>query len=168
MKVYVIIYSFDNGLVGEEYTTYEEYLLYSTLEKASEVFWNKASSDYEGKYELYSWELDTQRQELLEYTPYIPCTFDGWDEPEPPEDYYDNDDSWPDAPSYETPEKNIKCAWEYLKYEQYYSYNDEIQLENEYLTSKGTNYQAFKEADEEIQQRLLESLNKDLDDLLCI
>lgn len=182
MKIYVVSHYWDNGLSYEDYQDFETHEYYSTYEKAASVFWDCVTSDYEGKYVLFSVELDTQATEELEVSAWITC-HSAWDDmlgaPDPDYDGYDpmkeweEEHYWNGCPKH--PEKNIKTAWEYLHWLDTSpnvtdSLRNELEAETDYLHSKNANYQEWKECEEEIKKRkpdiLLDELNSMLVELL--
>lgn len=164
MKIYVVTHFYDNGESYEDYREYEEHKLYSTYRKAQEEFWASVVSDYEGKYVLTEWELDTQEKKTLEESAWIKCTswYDNQNccEPNPEEYEYDLWEEYADSVDYNT---EYDCA-------EFESMKDEIKAEREWLTHEGTNYQEWKECEEEIKKRksdiLLDGLNSMLVELL--
>jgi hypothetical protein len=168
MKIYVVSHYYDNGESYEDYREYEEHKLYSTLQIASEYFWASVVGDYEGKYVLTEWELDTQEKKTLEESAWVKCKpyyNEEWQgEPEPDDENYDY-----------TPDPGAN-ALEALKYlvvmEDREAYLRELDLEREWLTHEGTNYQEWKECEEEIKKKksdiLLDELNSMLIDLLDV
>ena len=171
MKIYVVSHYYDNGESYEDYREYENHELYSTYQKAKDKFWASVVSDYEGKYVLTEWELDTQEKSTLEESAWIKCTswYDKQSccyEPDPEEYEYDEDYDYPPDPGAD--------ALEALKYlvvmEDREAYHRELDLEREWLTHEGTNYQEWKECEEEIRKRksaiLLDELNSMLVGLL--
>ena len=175
MYIYVVKHLYDNGESYEDYREYEDYEMFSTYSRANQVYWIKVSDPdgYEGKFQLIEWELDTQDQQVLEESPWLTCTPSYWVDPdyecEPDEDsWFEDNYYWNGAPKY--PEANIQMAWELVDWE---SEHDipimaEKQLIQEYLTSEGANYKAFKKVDEEIQARRIEALDSELTELLTL
>jgi hypothetical protein len=171
MDIYIVSHYYSNGESYEDYREYEYHEFYSTFEKASEVFWDHVTSDYEGKYELIRKTLDTQEAELLETSAELPCTpcysRDDWqgDYDYDEDNCYDYDDV--------NPYNSIKEYWEW---EDNLSYCcDDISEEDDkawfdYFTKPGTNYQMFKEIDDEIKERKkqieIDELNSLLKELL--
>ena len=170
MRIYVVSHYYDNGESYEDYRDYEEHKLYSTLQIASEHFWASVVGDYEGKYVLTEWELDTQEKEILEESAWVECKrwySDEWQGDYEPE----YDDEWHDCSP--DPSESYK---EYWKWEDSLpDWNDDISEEEdrawrEYVTTPGTNYREWKECEEEIKKRksdiLLDKLNSALVELL--
>ena len=156
MKIYVVSHYYDNGESYEDYREYEDHSYYSTFELANTLYWDKVTSDYEGKYVLKSVVLDTQETTILEESEYLKC-HSCWD------DYYNQENPEPDCDYCpECPED------EDIPYTPYDS--EEDALVEEYLHSEGTNLKIIKEIDAEIEERkqaiLVDSLNADLDELL--
>lgn len=167
MKIYVVSHYFDNGESYEDYREYEEHKLYSTLQIASEYFWASVAGDYEGKYVLTEWELDTQEKKTLEESTWITCR-----------PYYNEE--WQGEPDYDDecydyspdPADSYK---EYWRWEDLSPKHDDIPEEEdkvwlEYVITPSTNYQEWEKVNEEIRKRksdiLLEELNNVLDELL--
>ncbi len=170
MKIYVVSHYYDNGESYEDYREYEEHKLYSTLQIASEYFWASVVDDYEGKYVLTEWELDTQEKKTLEESAWIKCKpyyNDEWQGDYEPE----YDDEWHNySPN---PSESYKEYWRWEDSSP--DWNDDISEEEdkawyEYVTTPGTNYQEWKECEEEIKKRksdiLLDELNSMLVELL--
>lgn len=168
MKIYVVSHYYNNGESYEDYREYEEHKLYSTYQLGLRAFYDCVESDYEGKYVLTEWELDTQEKEILEESAWItckPCYNEEWQGDYEP-DYEDYDYSPDPTDSYK----------EYWRWEDSLpDWGDDISEEEdkawyEYVTTPGTNYQEWKECEEEIRKRksdiLLEELNSMLVDLL--
>lgn len=162
MKIYIVKHQYDNGESYEDYREYSDYNYYSTLKKASTFFWNKVADEYEGKYQLIEWELDTQDQRVLEESPWITCTPCYW----VPDEYCDCETEQDFTPD---PMASIEEYWrwedpcdEWIDYE--------WEIEQEYLTSENTNFKEWKECEREIQERksqaLFEELNKLLSELI--
>ena len=168
MKIYVVSHYYDNGESYEDYRTYEDHFYYSTLKLATSLFWDKATGDYEGKWVFQSVELDTQKTERLEETPYLPCSSQ-WeayfeqDNPEPEDEEYDD---FPD------PNKSAEEAFRYLDMEDREDCYRELDIEREWLTHEGFNYQEWEECEEEIKKRksdiLLDELNSMLTDSMHV
>ena len=165
MKIYVVSHYYDNGESYEDYREYENHELYSTYQKAKDKFWASVVGDYEGKYVLTEWELDTQEKNTLEESAWIKCTswYDKQSccyEPDPEEYEYDPWEEYADSVDYNT---EYACA-------EFESMKDEIKAEEEWLCHEGTNYQEWKECDEEIKKRksdiFLDELNSMLVELL--
>ena len=185
-KVFTWLY--DNGESYEDYREYKEHKFYSTLQIASEYFWASVVDDYEGKYVLTEWELDTQEKSILEESAWIKCKpyyneeWQGDYEPDYEEDFlskWEDDHYWNGEPKY--PERSIEDAWEFIDWFENpdnpsimkeTSYLEEIELERDWLSHEGTNYQEWKECEEEIKKRksdiLCEELNNMLVELLTI
>lgn len=161
MKVYVITHLWDNGESYEDYRESQCNMLYSTLDAAKSVYWSNVSKDYEGKFILREWELDTQYQTILEESKYIQCT---------PETYYDDydndyqdDESDYDYGRYQPdPSASIEEYWQWC--DQLDDYEDidpdEYECEYEWLTHKGENLA-------DLQQLEIDELNKTLKELMC-
>lgn len=166
MKIYIVTHFYNNGESYEDYREYIEYFMFSTEGKAYSFYCEKILSDYEGRYSVFEWELDTQDKTLLEESPWVKCSpmynCDDWQgdyEPEwNPEDYYPN------------PMENYK---EYWRWEDETSHEDISEEEDkawlEYVTTPGTNYQEWEEVNKEIEERkkaiLFEELNEMLKEL---
>ena len=152
MIIYIVSHYYDNGESYEDYREYQSHSYYSTFELASTFFWDKVTSDYEGKYVLKSVVLDTQETNILEESEYLTC-HSQWD------DYYNQ----------ENPEPDYDYCPEYPDKEDSYESEEDVLVED-YLHSEGTNFKTMKEIDDEIEERkqaiLVESLNEDLDNLL--
>lgn len=157
MKIYVVTHFYDNGGSYGDYIEYEDHLYFSTFGKASYSFWKKVSDDYEGRFVLEAVELDTQRKEIIEESPWIKCTsyydeeWQGEYESDYEDDYgpeYDPNDYYPN------PMDSYK---EYWRWEDEASYKDISEEEDrawfEYVTTPGTNYQIFKEIEDELIRR---------------
>ena len=169
MKIYVVSHYYDNGESYEDYREYENHELYSTYQKAKDKFWASVVGDYEGKYVLTEWELDTQEKRQLEESAWIKCKpwYDDEWQGDPDYDDYNCEYTGPD------PHDSIE---EYWIWEDECGYRpDEISDEEDaawfkYVTTPGTNYQEWKECEEEIKKRksdiLLDELNGLLVDLL--
>lgn len=170
MKIYVVSHYYDNGESYEDYREYKEHKLYSTLQIASEYFLAAVVDDYEGKYVLTEWELDTQEKKTLEESAWIEC-----------KPYYNGGwqgDYEPDYEDYDYSPNPTESYKEYWRWEDSSpDWNDDISEEEdrawfEYVTTPGTNYQEWKECEEEIEERKkqieLESLNEMLEELLTI
>jgi hypothetical protein len=161
MKIYVVTHFYDNGESYEDYREYTDYFMFSTEAKAYVFYCDMILSDYEGRYSMYEKELDTQKQTLLEVSPWVKCTSyydEHWQGEYDPEDYYpDPMDSykeywrWDDDTSYEDISEEEDKAW------------------FEYVTTPGTNYQEWEEVNKEIEERkkaiLFEELNEMLKEL---
>lgn len=168
MKIYIVSHYYDNGESYEDYRAYEDHFYYSTLKLATSLFWNKATGDYEGKWMLQSVELDTQKTECLEETSYLPCSSQ-W------EDYFEQDNPEPedeecnDLPD---PNKSVEEVFRYLDMVGREDCYRELDIEREWLTHEGSNYQEWEKCEEEIKKRKnqieLESLNEMLEELLTI
>lgn len=167
MKIYIVSHYYDNGESYEDYREYENHELYSTYQKATDKFWASVVGDYEGKYFLIEWELDTQEKEILEESAWIACKpyySEEWQgNPEPD---YEGYDCLPD------PMESTEEVFRYLEWKYRESYYEELSLESEWLNHEGTNYQEWKECEEEIKKRksdiLLDELNSMLTDLLHV
>lgn len=169
MKIYVVTHFYDNGESYEDYREYTDYFMFSTEAKAYAFYCEKILSDYEGRYSMYEKELDTQKQTLLEVSPWVKCTsyydeqWQGEYEPEyEPEDYY------PD-PMEPAPMKSYKEYWRHE--DSFWCENDISEEEDkawfEYVTTPGTNYQEWKECEEEIQKRKSDILFEELKSMLA-
>ena len=165
MKIYVVSHFYDNGESYEDYRDYEDHKLYSTLQIALEHFWASVESDYEGKYVLTEWELDTQEKNQLEESAWIKC--EPWYNDEWQGGYEPDDEDYDCSPD---PMESTEEAFRYLEGEDRESYYEELNLEREWLSHEGSNYQEWKECEEEIKKRksdiLLDELNGLLVDLL--
>ena len=164
MKIYVVSHYYDNGEDYEDYREYKEHKLYSTLQIASEYFWASVVGDYEGKYVLTEWELDTQAKKTLEESAWIECKpyyNDEWQGEYEPE--YDPENCYPD------PMKSYK---EYWRHEDAFWYQDDGISEEEdkawfsYVTTPGTNYHEYQECEKELQERRNAILFEELNNLL--
>ena len=150
MKIYVVTHFYDNGESYEDYREYIEYTMFSTEGKAYAFYCEKILSDYEGRYSIFEWKLDTQERALLEESPWVKCSpmysCDDWQGDYEPE--YDPEDYYPD------PMDSYK---EYWRWEDEASYEDISEEEDrawfEYVTTPGTNYQTFKEIEDELVRR---------------
>ncbi len=162
MKIYVVTHFYDNGESYEDYRGYEEHKLYSTYQLGLRAFYDSVESDYEGKFTLTEWELDTQERYLLEESAWVECKpyyneeWQGDYEPEyNPEDYY------PD------PMDSYK---EYWRWEDETSHDDISKEEDkawlEYVITPGTNYHEWEECEEEIKKRKSDILFEELNNLL--
>jgi hypothetical protein len=153
MKVYAVIHYYDNGETYEDYREYRDTALYSTLDKATSVYWENVCDDYNGMFRIYEWELDTQEVTMLEESVYL----HKYPEPERPDcDYYDdceelNPEDWPGNDEYMIDEWNSTITEE----------DEPLDIE-EWLCSEGYNYKIFKE----IEEDRLRKLNAELDNLL--
>jgi len=170
MKIYVVSHFYDNGEDYEDYRVYKEHKLYSTLQIASGYFWAAVVDDYEGKYVLTEWELDTQAKKTLEESAWIEC-----------KPYYNDEwqgDYEPDYEDYDYSPNPTESYKEYWRWEDSSpDWNDDISEEEdrawyEYVTTPGTNYQEWELVNKEIEERKkqieLESLNEMLEELLTI
>lgn len=174
MKIYVVTHFYDNGESYEDYREYTDYFMFSTEAKAYSFYCEKILSDYEGNYSIIEWTLDTQEKVLLEKSPWIKCTsyydeeWQGEHEPEYDqlEPCYDQYGYYFDPRDPEKRSHNALWALEMFEREEYY---EELSLESEWLTHEGTNYQEWKEVNEEIRKRknaiLFEELNEMLKEL---
>lgn len=156
MIIYIVSHYYDNGESYEDYRDFEDHSYYSTFELANTLYWDKVTSDYEGKYVLKSVVLDTQETNILEESVYLTCHSQWWDaynqeNPEPDDDYCPEYPDDGDVP--------------YTSYD-----SEEDELVEDYLHSEGTNFKTFKEIDDEIEARrqamLMNDLNESLDDIL--
>lgn len=172
MKIYVVTHFYDNGESYEDYREYTDYFMFSTEAKAYNFYCEKILSDYEGKYSIIEWALDTQEKVLLEESPWIECSslnsYEDWQGDYEPE--YDQLEPCYDQYGYyfnpRDPEKRSHDAlWalEMLEREEYY---EELSLENEWLTHEGTNYQEWEEVNEEIRKRKNDILFEELNEIL--
>lgn len=168
MKIYVVSHYYDNGESYEDYREYENHELYSTYQKAKDKFWASVISDYEGKYVLTEWELDTQEKSILEESTWIKCK--PWYNDEWQGDYEPDYEDYDCSPN---PAENYKEYWRWEDSSP--DWNDDISEEEdkawfEYVTTPGTNYQEWKECEEELRKRksaiLLDELNSMLVELL--
>ena len=185
MKIYIVRHDYDNGESYEDYREYKDYSMFSSLELASTVFWREVASEdgYEGRYYLLEWELDTQKVEILEDSPWIRCTSQYDYDVDCFGPTYCDEDSWEDdylekyywngLPKH--PEDSIELAWEFIEWEDPYYIDDdgkEDTLTQTYLNSEGTNYHEWQECEKEFAERkskiLLEELDKSLLELLKI
>ena len=170
MKIYVVSHYYDNGESYEDCRVYKEYKLYSTLQIASEYFWASVTGDYEGKFILTEIELDTQEKKVLEESVWLEC-----------KPYYNEEwqeDYEPDYEGYDYSPNPTDSYKEYWRWEDLSpDWDDGISEEEdkawyEYVTNPGTNYQEWKECEEEIKKRksdiLLDELNSMLIDLLDV
>ena len=153
MKVYYVTHFYDNGESYEDYRSYQDTYLFSSFKKANSTFWDYVTSDYEGKYVLGEWELDTQNMKELETSVYLPCR---------PHWSYEDEPYYPD---YYDPDLCIEDSGENMEY---LVYEDEVeepsQEEEEWLTHKGENYKIFKEIEDDRLLKLLNQLNDLLDE----
>jgi len=158
MKIYAVLHYYDNGLSFEDYREYTDTYLFETRKAANDYFWTKVTDDYEGKYELYEWELDTQNKVLIEDSIWITCT--------PIDDIYssiDFDDCYQEAEDYFTIEQETIKDYLYTNPDDI----DESTAEIEWLTHEGENYKLFKEMEEAKNNAELKSLNSLLDEQLA-
>lgn len=175
MKIYVVTHFYDNGESYEDYREYTDYFMFSTEAKAYAFYSEKILSDYEGRYSMYEKELDTQKQTLLEVSPWVECSslnscedWQGEYEPEYDqlEPCYDQYGYYFDPRDPEKRSHNALWALEMFEKEEYY---EELSLESEWLTHEGTNYQEWEEVNEEIRKKknaiLFEELNEILKEL---
>ena len=109
MKIYCVKHHYDNGEYGEDYRADTDLFLFSTIKKATNYYYSYVAEDFEGKYELVEWELDTQDQKVLEETPYVPCTpYDPYED-----DLYDEEPDM-DYDNYQlVPEDSIQSYWKW-------------------------------------------------------
>lgn len=154
MKIYAVLHHYDNGYTYEDYRYYTDTYLFETHKAASDYFWTKVTDNYEGSYELYEWELDTQNKVLIEDSVWIKCS--------PDDDYWNED--WEEDSEPINEEDFILVADEDC--EEYYSYQEELNAENEWLTHEGENYKLFKEMEEAKLNAELKALNSLLDEQL--
>lgn len=164
MKIYVVTHFYDNGESYEDYREYIEYTMFSTEGKAYAFYCEKILSDYEGRYSIFEWELDTQEKTLLEESPWVKCSpmysCDDWQGDYEPE--YNPEDYYPD------PMKSYK---EYWRHEDAFWYQDDIPEEEdrawfEYVNTPGTNYREYQECERELKERRNALLLEDLNTLL--
>lgn len=144
MKVYIVKHCYDNGESYEDYREYEDWKLFSTYQKAADLYWASVVSEYEGGYTLIEWELNTQKKSVLEESAYIRCS--SWYERQCCEETYE-----PEPEDYEYD------PWEiYAKENNWYddysnaimeSTQEELALEEEWLVHENENYELFKELD---------------------
>lgn len=166
MKIYVVTHFYDNGESYEDYREYTDYFMFSTEAKAYAFYCEKILSDYEGRYSMYEKELDTQKQTLLEVSPWVACSSINQYEPcfEDYESEYDPEDFYPNP---------MESYREYWRWDDETSYDDiseeEYKAWLEYVTAPGTNYQEWEEVNEEIRKKknaiLFEELNEILKEL---
>lgn len=159
MKIYAVLHHYDNGYTYEDYRYYTDTYLFETRKAASDYFWTKVTDDYEGSYELYEWELDTQNKVLIEDSVWVKCSpddaiDDDWDKNW--EEYYD--DKANDILDYNL---SLYDTIEYL------TIREELQIEDEWLTHEGENYKLFKEMEEAKTKAEFKTLNSLLDDQLA-
>lgn len=166
MKIYVVTHFYDNGESYEDYREYTDYFMFSTEAKAYTFYCEKILSDYEGRYSMYEKELDTQKQTLLEVSPWVECSSlnscEDWQGEYEPE--YDPEDFYPNP---------MESYREYWRWDDETSYDDiseeEYKVWLEYVTTPGTNYQEWEEVNEEIRKKknaiLFEELNEILKEL---
>lgn len=166
MKIYVLSHFYDNGESYEDYREYEEHKLYSTYQLGLKAFYDSVESDYEGKFNLIEWELDTQKRQLLEESAWIKCKpyyNEEWQGDYEPDYEYEED-----APD---PTESYKEYWRWEDASPEYDDipEDEDKAWFEYVTTPGTNYREYQECEMELKERrsalLLEELTSLLKDL---
>lgn len=153
MKVYAVKHEYDNGLSYEDYREYESVSLFSSYKQASEIFWDNATSDYQGKYTLLEWELDSQNKTVLEETPYIACMPEYYNEEEYADDYidYDSDEG------YYYNSESWELIYDYCKA---IAQDDSQKDIDDWLTHKGENYEIFHQIEQDRIDKLLQTLNE--------
>lgn len=134
MKIYVVIHFYDNGESYEDCRDYTDYYVFSTEAKAYGFYCDQILSDYEGKYSMYEKELDTQKQTLLEESPWVECR---------PMYQYDSclEDYEPDVDSIDYDDDYSKAEIE--------SVQDELKAEEEWLTTKREQCELLEEIEED-------------------
>lgn len=142
MKIYVVSHYYDNGESYEDYREYTEYAMFSTENKAYAFYCEKILSDYEGRYSMIEWELDTQKTILLERSPWVKCSSMYQYEPNEPclEDY--EPDPW------EQYADSVDYVDDYTMAE-YESIQDELKAEDEWLTTKREQGEILDEIEED-------------------
>lgn len=109
MKIYCVKHSWDNGASYEDYRAYTEHKMFSTYEKALCYYVDSIIENYEGAFDLLSWELDTQEVDILEESPWEDCSLD-WA-------YSDDEDYYSEEPEYDDyqlmPETSIQDYWKW-------------------------------------------------------
>ena len=142
MKIYVVTHFYDNGESYEDYREYTDYFMFSTEEKAYAFYCDMILSDYEGRYSMYEKELDTQKQTLLEVSPWVKCSSMYQYEPYEPcfEDY--EPDPW------EQYADAVDYVDDYTMAE-YESIQDELKAEDEWLTTKREQGEILDEIEED-------------------
>lgn len=155
MKIYIVTHFYDNGESYEDYREYTDYFMFSTEDKAYAFYCEKILLDYEGRYSMYEKELDTQKQTLLEVSPWVECSsmyqyepcFEDYEpcledyEPDPWEQYADSTDYVDDYTMAE-----------------YESIQDELRAEDEWLTTKREQGEILDEIEEDkLNDELAES-----------
>jgi len=144
MIIYAVVHNYDNGESYEDYREYKDVYLFETYEKANTFFWDKVTSDYQGKYSLYDWELDTQKQNLLDESEWITCTPCYYD-------YYNQNDYEEDE-DYQEPNDEFQPQLDKEAIEDYLYTLPNIQeqiVEEEWLKHKGENYEILHQIEED-------------------
>lgn len=149
MKVYAVTYYWDNGESYEDYDHYQETKLFSTYEKANTFYWDRVTSDYEGYYTFFEWELDTNEQTPLDESPHISCTPQRY-RVEP--DYYEVDDEqFMPGEDYDP----VATMYAYAELE---LYKEEWEAEMEWLEHKGEQYEILESIEQDrLEDELKES-----------
>lgn len=163
MKIYIVTHFYDNGESYEDYREYEYYYMFSTDAKAYAFYCEQILSDYEGRYSLIEWELDTQKRVLIEESPWVNCTSE-WDRM-CEENAREQETEW--EPPYLDPADSIYDYWKWEDMGNYeYSPEEEDRIVLEYLNTPHTNYKEWQECNKEIQERKNAILLEDLSNLL--
>lgn len=157
MKIYVVKHFYDNGESYEDYREYEDTWLYSTYQKAANFFWASVVGDYEGKYTLIEWELDTQKRTKLEESAWVPCT--SWYD-EQSDEYFSDPENFEYDPwkQYADSAEDWKAVYACAESE---SIQDELVAEEEWLVHENENYELFKELDRDNIEDLCSTLKVD-------
>lgn len=157
MKIYVVNYFWDNGESYEDYREYTSYHLFSSLRKAESYYYLHVVEEYEGRYSLIEWELDTQEKRVLDQSPYRECSpsysnYDDYDSPDPEYDY-DPEDWCPGDPC-----TSIEKAWEFIDWDnRNLVIDDDVDDDNAWVKE----YEAFCE------ECSLNELHRELNTLLA-
>lgn len=130
MKIYVVSHYYDNGESYEDYREYKDSYMFSTEGKAYAFYCDKILSDYEGKYLMYEWELDTQNVTLIEKSPWVDCTS--------PYQYFHNEYPEDYEPVYECDSQEQYDSKDYIddNIAESVSLLEELEAEEEWLTTK--------------------------------
>lgn len=126
MKIYIVRHHYNNGESYEDYREYTDDSLFSTEDKALAFYCSKIIPDYMGEYSIYEKTLDTQEEALIEKSPWVDCAYYRYEYKEEYEEDYSD---------FEIPDK-----WEPIdageSLEEYKSVLEELEAEEEWLTTK--------------------------------
>lgn len=148
MKIYVVTHFYDNGESYEDYREYTDYFMFSTEAKAYAFYCDKILLDYEGRYSMYEKELDTQKQTLLEVSPWVKCS--SMYPYEPCLEDYESDPCEQYTDSVDYVDDYTMAVYESIK--------DELKAEAEWLTTKREQGEILDEIEEDrLNDELAES-----------